>query len=66
MVEHEDADGRDENGVVEPPSPKTSRKGKADNKKITGNETKISNIGKTSKAGHKMEPTKTKSTERRT
>lgn len=62
MVEHEDANGHEENDAPEPPSPKTSRKGKADNKKITGNETAISNTGKTSKAGHKMEPSSTKST----
>lgn len=61
MVEHEDAD-RHENHPPEPPSPKTSKKGKADNKKITGNETAISNTGKTSKAAHKMEPSSTKKT----
>ena len=60
MVEHEHAYGHEENDVPEPPSPKTSKKGKADNKAITGNETSISNTGKTSKAGHKMEPSETK------
>ena len=48
--------------MCEPPGPKTSGKGKADNKKITGKETAISNTGKTSKKGHKMEPSSGKST----
>lgn len=59
MVEREDADGHKDDHAPEPPSPKTSRKGIADNKKLTGNETAISNTGNTSKAGHKMEPSST-------
>ncbi|KAG9201693.1 hypothetical protein G6514_005502 [Epicoccum nigrum] len=62
QVKHEDADGHEENGACEPPSPKTSAKGEADNKKITGNETAISSTGKTSKKGHKMEPSSGKGT----
>jgi cryptochrome len=62
QVKLEDADGHEEKDVREPPSPKTSGKGKADNKKITGNETAISSTGKTSKKGHKMEPSSGKST----
>ena len=60
MVEHEEANGHEENEVPEPPSPKTSKKGKADNKKLTGKETAIDNTGETSKKGHKMEPSDSK------
>lgn len=59
MVEHEDADGHEENHAPEPPSPKTSRRGKADNKEITGDDTAIDNTGSKTKKGLKMEPTDT-------
>lgn len=60
MVEHEEANGHEENEVPEPPRPKTSKRGKADNKKMTGKETAIDNTGETSKKGHKMEPSDSK------